>query len=91
MPLKLNSAMLLYTAFLVYVLSETLSGRTVLASHHMQQIAFTMTRHGYYEIYFMDADGGNQKRFTRNKVHDWGANLVSRRSEDSILVAGYCR
>ena len=35
------------------------------------QIAFVSERDGNYEIYVMDADGGNQRRLTNNSDGDW--------------------
>ena len=34
------------------------------------QIAFSSDRDGYWEIYVMDADGGNQQNLTNNPSHD---------------------
>lgn len=47
-----------------------MSGRSLLASHHNAQIAFTSTRDGNPEIYVMDADGTNQQRLTRDGWDD---------------------
>ena len=47
-----------------------MSGRAVLASHHMPQIAFTSTRDGNPEIYGMDVNGKNQIRLTRHPEED---------------------
>ena len=68
MPSKPNATLLYFTGFLVFLLSETMSGRVVLASHHMPQIAFTSTRDGNSEIYVMDADGKNQIRLTNHPI-----------------------
>ena len=35
------------------------------------QIAFSSNREGNYEIYVMNADGGNQQRLTNNPHADW--------------------
>ena len=35
------------------------------------RIAFMSNRDGNYEIYVMDADGGNQQRLTENHKNDW--------------------
>ena len=70
MAFKPNCILLFFAGFLVSLLSETMSGRTVLASHHMPQIAFTSTRDGNPEIYVMDADGENQIRLTRHPEED---------------------
>ena len=70
MPSKPNSTLLYFTGFLVFLLSVAISGRTVLASHHKAQIAFTSTRDGNPEIYVMDADGENQIRLTRHAEED---------------------
>ena len=71
MPLKLNCTLLYFTGFLIFLLSETMSGRTVLASHHKAQIAFASTRDGNPEIYVMDADGNNQIRLTNHPEADY--------------------
>ena len=70
MLLKPNSILLYFTGFLVFLLSETMSERTALASHHKAQIAFTSTRDGNPEIYVMDADGNNQIRLTNHPTWD---------------------
>ena len=78
MVLKPNCILLYFTGFLVLLLSETMFGRIVLASHHKAQIAFTSTRDGNPEIYVMDADGNNQIRLTRHREEDkmpsWSPN-----------------
>ena len=61
----------MFTVTLISVLGIELLLANAFAARN-SQIAFTTTRHGHDEIYVMDADGGNQKRLTRNKVHDWG-------------------
>ena len=70
MSLKPNCTLLWFTGFLVFLLSETLFGRTVLASHHKPQIVFGSTRDGNPEIYVMDADGNNQIRLTNHPMWD---------------------
>ena len=45
-------------------------GKTVFASHHKAQIAFSSTRDGNSEIYVMDADGNNQIRLTNHPEAD---------------------
>ena len=35
------------------------------------RIAFSSDRDGNWEIYVMDADGGNQRRLTENRESDW--------------------
>ena len=70
MPSKPNSTLVYFTGFLVFLLSETMSTRIVLASHHKAQIAFTSTRDGNPEIYVMDADGENQIRLTKHPEED---------------------
>ena len=73
----------MFTVVFIYLLGiELLLANTFAARN--SQIVFTTTRHGHDEIYVMDADGGNQKRLTRNKVHDWGADLVSRWAENCL-------
>ena len=59
---------LYFAAFLIFLLSEMIFGRTALASHHLPQIAFTSTRDGNPEIYVMDADGKNQIRLTNHPI-----------------------
>ena len=61
----------MFTAMFIYLLSIELLSAHAFAARN-PRIAFTTTRHGHGEIYVMDADGGNQKRLTRNKVKDWG-------------------
>ena len=70
MPLKPNCTLLYFTGFLVFLLSETMFGRTVLASHHKPQIAFTSIKDRNAEIYVMDADGENQIRLTKHVASD---------------------
>ena len=70
MSLKPNGILLCFTGFLVFLMSETLFGRTVLASHHKPQIVFGSTRDGNPEIYVMDADGNNQIRLTNHPMWD---------------------
>ncbi len=70
MSLKPNRTLLYFTGFLVLLLSETMFGRTALASHHKPQIAFVSTRDGNPEIYVMDADGNNQIRLTNHPEED---------------------
>ena len=70
MPLKSNYRLLYFTGFLVFLLSDTMSGRTVLASHHKPQIAFTSIKDRNAEIYVMDADGENQIRLTKHVASD---------------------
>lgn len=71
MPSKPNSKLVYFTGFLVFLLSETMSTRIVLASHHMPQIAFVSTRDGNSEIYVMDADGNNRIRLTNHWEEDF--------------------
>ena len=71
MPLKSNCTLLYFTGLLVFLFSETISGRIVLASHHKAQIAFSSTRDGNLEIYVMDADGNNQIRLTNHPEVDY--------------------
>ena len=70
MLLKPSCTLLYFTGFLVFLLSETMSGSTLLASHHKPQIAFASTRDGNREIYVMDADGNNQIRLTNHPEED---------------------
>ena len=46
-------------------------GKTVFASHHKAQIAFSSRRDGNSEIYVMDADGNNQIRLTNHPEADF--------------------
>ena len=71
MFLKLNCTLLYFAGFLVFLLSDTMLERTVLASHHKPQIAFVSTRDGNPEIYVMDADGNNQMRLTNHPETDY--------------------
>ena len=70
MSLKPDRIMLYFTGFLIFLLSETMFGRTVLASHHKPQIVFGSTRDGNPEIYLMDAEGTNQIRLTNHPTWD---------------------
>ena len=70
MLLKPSCTLLYFTGFLVFLLSETMSGSTLLASHHKPQIVFGSTRDGNPEIYVMDADGNNQIRLTNHPETD---------------------
>ena len=44
----------------------------IVAVDAQAQIAFVSDRDGNFEIYVMDADGGNQRNLTNNPHHDWG-------------------
>ena len=70
MPLKSTYRLLFFMGFFIFLLSEAISGRIVLASHHKAQIAFSSTRDGNLEIYVMDADGKNQRRLTHHPADD---------------------
>ena len=70
MPSKPNATLVYFTGFLVLLLSETMFGRIVFASHHKAQIAFTSTRDGNSEIYVMDVDGNNRIRLTNHPEED---------------------
>ena len=59
-----------FAGLFILLLSAEMSGRTLLASHHKAQIAFTSTRDGNPEIYVMDADGEKQIRLTRHPEED---------------------
>ena len=78
MSLKPNCTLVYFTGFLVLLLSDTMFGRTVVASHHKPQIAFASNRDGNGEIYVMDADGNNQIRLTHHPAGDsspsWSPN-----------------
>ena len=71
MRLERTNKRRMFTAVFIHLLGVELLLANAFAARN-SQIAFTTTRHGHKEIYVMDADGGNQKRLTRNKVHDWG-------------------
>ena len=71
MRLKRTNNRHVFKAIFVYLLGIELLFSNAFASRN-PQIVFTTTRHGHDEIYVMDADGGNEKRLTNNKVHDWG-------------------
>ncbi len=83
MVLKPNCILLFFAGFLVSLLSETMLGRTLLASHHKPQIAFGSTRDGNPEIYVMDADGNNQIRLTNHPETD----LAPSWSSDGVRIA----
>ncbi len=71
MSSKPNATLVYFTAFFVFLLSEMMSERTAVASHHQAQIAFSSTRDGNLEIYVMDADGNNQIRLTNHPEKDY--------------------
>ena len=48
------------------------------------RIVFSHKGFDNFEIYVMDADGGNRKNLSNNPVDDDGSRLVSRRDEDCI-------
>ena len=62
---------LFFTGSVIFLLSGAMCARTVLASHHMPQIAFVSTRDGNPEIYLMDADGNNRIRLTNHWEEDF--------------------
>ena len=43
----------------------------IVAVNAQARIAFVSDRDGNWEIYVMDADGGNQQRLTENLFDDW--------------------
>ena len=61
---------LFFTGVFIFLLSDAMCGKTVFASHHKAQIAFSSTRDGNSEIYVMDADGNNQIRLTNHPEAD---------------------
>ena len=83
MSLKPTCTLLCFTGFLVFLLSETLFGRTVLATHHKPQIVFGSTRDGNPEIYVMDADGNNLIRLT----YHWEMDIQPSWSPDGSRIA----
>ena len=70
MRLKPNCKRLSFTGLFLFLLIGAMCARTVLASHHKAQIAFTSGRDGNAEIYVMDADGKNQRRLTHHPADD---------------------
>ena len=70
MSLKPNYRLLFFAGLFIVLLIGAMCARTVLASHHKAQIAFTSGRDGNAEIYVMDADGKNQRRLTHHPADD---------------------
>ena len=59
-------------AHLILAIVVALSLTPLIAAIDAQaQIAFVSKRDGNFEIYVMDADGGNQRRLTNNRADDW--------------------
>ena len=71
MSLKPNYRLLFFAGLFIVLLIGAMCARTVLASHHKAQIAFTSIRDRNLEIYVMDADGNNQIRLTNHPEHDY--------------------
>ena len=70
MPLKPNYRLLFFAGLFIVLLIGAMCARTVLASHHKPQIAFTSIKDRNAEIYVMDADGENQIRLTKHVASD---------------------
>ena len=70
MRFKLMPRFLLFAGLCVCLTSEELWLKNALASN-TGRIVFTSVRDGNYEIYVMDADGGNQERLTNHPAFDF--------------------
>ena len=70
MRFKLTPRSMLFAALCVCLTIGELSLRIGLASN-TGRIVFTSFRDGNYEIYVMDADGGNQERLTNHPADDF--------------------
>ncbi len=69
MRFKLIGRCLLFAGLCVCLTSEELWLKNALASN-TGQIVFTSLRDDNYEIYVMDADGGNRENLSNHPVHD---------------------
>ena len=69
MRFKLTPRSMLFAALCICLTSGGLWLRNGLASNS-GRIVFTSGRDGNYEIYVMDADGGNQKNLTNHPAYD---------------------
>ena len=69
MRLKSASRSILFAGLCVCLTSEELWLRNASASN-TGRIVFTSLRDRHFEIYVMDADGGNQVRLTNNRAND---------------------
>ena len=70
MRFKLVARFILFSVLCVCVMSEELWLRNAHASN-TGRIVFTSSRDGNFEIYVMDADGGNQENLTNHPVYDY--------------------
>ena len=70
MRFKLTPRCLLFAGLCICLTSGELWLRNALASN-TGRIVFTSMRDGNFEIYVMDADGGNQERLTNNPAYDY--------------------
>ena len=70
MRLKLAPRFILFAGLCVCLTGKELWLRNVLASN-TGRIVFTSMRDGNYEIYVMDADGGNQENLTNHPASDF--------------------
>ena len=69
MRFKLTSRFLLLAGLCVYLTSMDMFLREGLAAPN-SRIVFTTSRHGSFDIFVMDADGGNQERLTHKSARD---------------------
>ena len=69
MRFKLAARFLLFAGLCVCLMSVELRLRNALASN-TGRIVFTSLRDGNFEIYVMDADGGNQENLTNHPASD---------------------
>ena len=69
MRFKLTPSSMLLAALCIFLMSEELWLRNVLASN-TGRIVFTSLRDGNPEIYVMDGDGGNQENLTNHPAYD---------------------
>ena len=69
MRFKLTPKSILFAVLCVCLASEELWLRNALASN-TARIVFTSVRDGNFEIYVMDADGGNQENLTDHPAYD---------------------
>ena len=70
MQFKLISRFILFAGLCVCLTSEELWSKNALASN-TGRIVFTSVRDGNFEIYVMDADGGNQENLTNHPAYDY--------------------
>ena len=70
MRFNLTPRCLLFAVLCVCLMSEELRLRNALASN-TGRIVFSSLRDGNFEIYVMDADGGNQENLTNHPAYDY--------------------